>query len=447
MPRPNKRRRSGSPGSSSRSPRRKKLTKNAFLIALSCLSLLGLITGLFFLQKEKEKSRSRASVSEKAQRLNAENPQAEALDKTEDFRHPDPTPVSPPKKQTILPTSPPTSLPAPSPSPVPTAAPTPVPEPTPSPIPEHPVESMPHPTPPPSNEPPRRAEQVIAPAPATELDVAAWQVQLERHHFSSGTIDGDLGMRSKRALIQFQRNRNLPITGELDFESRLALGTPGNPFKNYLITQEDMGMIQPTPQLWADKAKATYLGYNDSWEMLSEKFHTSPDFLKKLNPGVSSPSAGVEITAPNLDQSFPVPHADKIQIILHETTLLVTSNSGRVLACFPCSIAADKNKRPNGVLAVKVVAPNPNYTFNPEVLTVLAKKEGLTTKMILPPGPNNPVGLAWIGLTLPGYGIHGTPEPMDISRTGSSGCFRLANWNAQKLMKMVSIGTPVEVLE
>lgn len=298
-----------------------------------------------------------------------------------------------------------------------------------------------------SSQVPLRAEPVVSAFPTTEIEMAAWQVQLERHHFSGGTIDGDYGMRSKRALVQFQKNRNLPVTGELDIESRMALGTPGNPFKPYVVTQEDMNTIQPTPILWVEKAKATYLGYNNAWEMLSEKFHCSPDFLKRLNPTVIEVTAGTELTAPNLDQSFPLPKADRIQIILQETTLLVFSNSGRVLACFPCSIAADKNKRPSGLLAVKVIAPNPNYTFNPEVLKAVALKEGITTKIILPPGPNNPVGLAWIGLTLPGYGIHGTPEPMDISRTGSSGCFRLANWNAKKLMKMVSIGTPIEVIE
>jgi lipoprotein-anchoring transpeptidase ErfK/SrfK len=92
-------------------------------------------------------------------------------------------------------------------------------------------------------------------------------------------------------------------------------------------------------------------------------------------------------------------------------------------------------------------ALNPNYTFNPEVLKEAAAREGITSKMIIPPGPNNPVGLAWVSLSLPGYGIHGTPDPMEISRSGSHGCFRLANWNAVKVFKSVTRGTPIEVLE
>jgi lipoprotein-anchoring transpeptidase ErfK/SrfK len=69
----------------------------------------------------------------------------------------------------------------------------------------------------------------------------------------------------------------------------------------------------------------------------------------------------------------------------------------------------------------------------------------LGRKLILPPGPNNPVGRAWIGLSLPGYGIHGTPDPEKVGRTESHGCFRLANWDAIALLGLVSIGLPVIV--
>lgn len=304
---------------------------------------------------------------------------------------------------------------------------------------------------PPTPEPPptgvvMRAEPVVGDAPVTELDRAAWQVRLERAHFSCGTIDGDLGMRSRRAITQFQKNRGLPVTGQLDVETRLALGMPGNPFIPYSVTAEDLAQIEPTPPLWRDKSKATRLGYNDVWEMLGEKFHAMPSFLQSLNPGVTTVEAGTTLTVPNLQPELPLPKADRLVILLSETTLLAYKGP-LVVACFPCSIAANKNKRPNGELRVKNKVPDPNYTFDPAVLTHIAEKEGLTAKMILPPGPNNPVGVAWTGLSLPGYGIHGTPEPADISRTGSSGCFRLANWNARKILRMVDVGTLVEIVE
>ena len=65
------------------------------------------------------------------------------------------------------------------------------------------------------------------------------------------------------------------------------------------------------------------------------------------------------------------------------------------------------------------------------------------SKLLIPAGPRNPVGLAWISLSLPGYGMHGTPHPEQIGKTGSHGCFRLANWDAQRLAKMVRPGVGI----
>jgi len=116
-----------------------------------------------------------------------------------------------------------------------------------------------------------------------------------------------------------------------------------------------------------------------------------------------------------------------------------------LLAHFPCSIAAHVEKRPVGELHVAVVAPNPNYTFDPELFPESPEAQQLNQKLILKPGPNNPVGVAWIGLDKTGYGIHGTPVPEQVGRTESHGCFRLANWDAEYLMQLVWLGMPVFV--
>ena len=96
-------------------------------------------------------------------------------------------------------------------------------------------------------------------------------------------------------------------------------------------------------------------------------------------------------------------------------------------------------------LHIVVVAPQPNYTFDPAVFPESAEGRELGRKLILPPGPNNPVGVVWFGLDKSGYGIHGTPRPEDVGRTESHGCFRLANWNAEHLLKLAGVGTPVQV--
>jgi lipoprotein-anchoring transpeptidase ErfK/SrfK len=304
-------------------------------------------------------------------------------------------------------------------------------------------------TPPPLVRPPApvlpaRALPVETGKLSTE-QIAAYQVALERIHFSCGFIDGDQGMRTQRMLRAYQESHGLPVTGFLDAPTRDSIGEPGEPFLSYVVTREDVGSIMPKPATWREKSKVPRLGYNEIWEMLAEKFHCTRAYLKALNRGVTTPVAGTEIIGPKVYPAAHIPPAASLRILLSETSIEALDSSGKIIAFFPCSIAKDKNKRPHGLLTVKVVDPNPDYTFDPALFADAARAEGLTHKMTLPPGPRNPVGTTWVGLSLPGYGIHGTPEPENISRTQSHGCFRLANWNAEKVLKMVRVGTPVDV--
>lgn len=323
---------------------------------------------------------------------------------------------------------------------------TPTPAPVPTPVPPHP--QAPVRAEPVAPEQVKPAEAIPTEEPIKDLDFAAWQVALERHHFSAGTIDGDVGMRSRRSILQYQKSEGLPLTGVLDYETRLRVGKPNQPFIPYTITEDDMKKVSPPPHTWKEKAASTYLGYADPWFMLADKGHTTVKFLKILNPGIDTPVAGDSVVIPNVtpNEKEKLPPIARIRIILSETTLLAFDASDKLILCFPCSIAADKNKVPNGALNVAVIAPNPNYTYNPEMFPIDSKTEGITNRLVIPPGPNNPVGLAWIGLSQPGYGIHGTPDATAISRTGSHGCFRLANWNAVTLCGLVRRGIPVEVV-
>jgi lipoprotein-anchoring transpeptidase ErfK/SrfK len=156
-------------------------------------------------------------------------------------------------------------------------------------------------------------------------------------------------------------------------------------------------------------------------------------------------AAGTTVQFPDAAYAEPRVKAAFISLSLTNRTLEAFDANTNLLAHFPCSIAKRMEKRPVGELRVAVLSPNPNYTFDPEVFPESPEARQLKTKLILPPGPNNPVGVAWIGLDKPGYGIHGTPSPEQVGRTESHGCFRLANWNAEYLLKLVSVGIPVYV--
>jgi lipoprotein-anchoring transpeptidase ErfK/SrfK len=86
---------------------------------------------------------------------------------------------------------------------------------------------------------------------------------------------------------------------------------------------------------------------------------------------------------------------------------------------------------------------NPTFHYNPDLFW---DAEASDKKVNLPPGPNSPVGVVWIDLSKPHYGIHGTPEPSAIGKTTSHGCIRLTNWDARELAAMVTPGMPA-VLE
>jgi lipoprotein-anchoring transpeptidase ErfK/SrfK len=134
-----------------------------------------------------------------------------------------------------------------------------------------------------------------------------------------------------------------------------------------------------------------------------------------------------------------------LHISLSENTLEARDEAGNLIAHFPVSIARLAEKRPEGELHVTVVIANPDYTFDPDVFPESAEAREIGHKLVLPPGPNNPVGVAWIGLDRPGYGIHGTPTPEQVGRTESHGCFRLANWDARTLLEIAYVGLPVIV--
>ncbi len=283
--------------------------------------------------------------------------------------------------------------------------------------------------------------------PHAARDVFEAQVALARNAISSGSIDGVLGSQTRAALLAFQRKKGLAETASLDADTRAALLITSPTLASYFVTSNDLARLQPLSKTWLGKSEQSALDYETILELVAEKGHASPDFIRRINPGVDWTNivegAGVKIP----DVSYPTPEnkAAFAVISLGGKTLEAFDAETNLVAHFPCSIAARVEKRPAGELHVAVIAPNPNYTFDPEIFPESDEGRELGRKLIIPPGPNNPVGVAWIGLDKPGYGMHGTPAPEAVGRTESHGCFRLANWNAEYLVKLVWMGMPVYV--
>ncbi len=268
-----------------------------------------------------------------------------------------------------------------------------------------------------------------------------------RAGISPGSIDGLLGSQTRAAIRAFQEQEDLPITGVLDRATRAVLDTNNPSLVTFTVSREDLARLQPLGKTWLAKSEQKSLDYETILELIAEKSQAHPNLIRKLNPGIDweNVQPGMSVYMPNAKFPAVADKAAFVRISLEKRTLEAFDESTNLLAHFPCSIAQRMEKRPVGELHVDVIAPNPNYTFDPDVFPESAEARELNRKLILQPGPNNPVGLVWIGLDRPGYGIHGTPRPEDVGRTESHGCFRLANWNAEYLMRLVNVGTPVIV--
>ena len=283
-------------------------------------------------------------------------------------------------------------------------------------------------------------------APATTASImvtVAWQAALDRAGFSPGIIDGQKGAKTRTAIRAFQSHAGLPATGDIDVAAAEALGVDAQPpVRTYTVTEDDAAQVGPIPQGWIAKSKLPRLNYQSLAALVAERGHCSQKLLARLNPDVdvTKLKPGDAVSLPNVEGAAPPPNGTRLEIDFGSKQVSVFDKSDKLVALFHCSIAKNKSKRPNGACKVQTIVPNPKYMFDPKHWPEV---KGIVQKLLIPSGPRNPVGLCWIGLSKRGYGIHGTPEPENIGKTGSHGCFRLANWDAVRLSKMVRVGTSV----
>jgi lipoprotein-anchoring transpeptidase ErfK/SrfK len=275
--------------------------------------------------------------------------------------------------------------------------------------------------------------------------VIAAQMALARLGLSPGSIDGLMGPKTRAALNVYQCREGLPITSELDSNTLVRLVAQEPSFCEYTVSSNDIARLRPLQKTWLGKSQQDRLDYESVLELVAEQSFSNPKLIVQLNPEVdwTNVAAGVTLKLPKVSLRRFDAKAAFVRIYLSERVLEAYDERTNVMVHFPCSVARQVDKRPAGELHVVSTAGNPTYTFNPEVFPESPEARELGRRLVLPPGPNNPVGTIWIGLDAPGYGIHGTPRPEDVGRAETHGCFRLANWNAELLAQLVSVGTTV----
>ena len=277
-------------------------------------------------------------------------------------------------------------------------------------------------------------------------EVVKLQIFLDARNFGPGVVDGRGGEFTSKAQRVYEQ-----VMGHAPDTSAIT------PYTTYAIAAEDLSRIGSMAETPEEMAKQKRLPYTSLTELLAERAHTTQAFVRELNPGVNvdALTAGQPVKMPNVAKplrvgSFPSAYpaaspataATRRVVVDTNTRLLRVIDRDKLIAVFPITPGSSEHPAPLGEWKVAGLRPWPWFRWDEGVL-----KRGERTEVFyqLPPGVNGPVGILWAGLNKPGIGIHGTPAPETIGRSGSHGCIRLANWDAATFHTLIGRGTPVTI--
>jgi lipoprotein-anchoring transpeptidase ErfK/SrfK len=291
--------------------------------------------------------------------------------------------------------------------------------------------------------------------PVSERDITTQlQIFLDQQLFGPGKIDGRPGEFMTKALIRYQRAHGLPESGKIDANIPLDSVYPVYTF--YTIQEGDLKFVGDCPNEPVDQAKKKYLPYESLLEFLTERYHCAPEFLMKLNKGMNLEAlqVGETVRVPNVEpfkiEELPkegflpeIPEYKNRVVWVHRAERILDVYEGEsLLASLPITPGGGKLETPAGNWKVVGIATAPRFRWDKSVLETGKRSSQFH---MLPPGPNNPVGVLWCGLNRPGIGIHGTNNPQTIGRAASHGCMRVANWDVVRLSKLITKGMSVVI--
>jgi lipoprotein-anchoring transpeptidase ErfK/SrfK len=280
---------------------------------------------------------------------------------------------------------------------------------------------------------------------------SAFRVQslLDQALFSPGIIDGRWGKNTEKAVYWFQSREGLRTTGEVDeatFERLIQVaGAPQQIAIEHTLSEDDVaGPFVRIPRDIYEHARLDCSCYESLREKLGERFHADPEVLEKLNPGIdlNALSAGDRLHVPRVRPANVSTNAGITELVVSGRGHYVHAidATGRIVFHFPSTLGSSYDPSPAGDHRVVSITEDPWWHYQP---SILAHVDDNKPEARIPPGPNNAVGLVWMALSKPHYGIHGTNSPETIGYATSAGCVRLTNWDALFLARRIDDGVKV----
>ncbi len=207
-----------------------------------------------------------------------------------------------------------------------------------------------------------------------------------------------------------------------------AVGWPG-PARGQEELRRTLSRLAP---VFGESALYSRKGKEDIYT-IARRYGVSASDLHNANEG--DLLLGDELLLIPMQHIAPLATAEGVVVNLAERGLYFYVN-GRAAKRFPVAIGMRGWETPTGDYRIANRAKNPTW-FPPE---------WAVEEHPVPPGPNNPLGDRWMGLSIKGYGIHATNAPASVGRYVSHGCMRMYPEHAQALFEMVKVGTPVKIV-
>jgi lipoprotein-anchoring transpeptidase ErfK/SrfK len=304
------------------------------------------------------------------------------------------------------------------------------------------------------------------------------QIFLDQKLFGPGFLDGKPGNFTEGAVYAYNRSQGRS-PGDWAAILEDALKEVPNLYAVASVPSFAVKYVNPKLSTKREKqAEEKMMSYRSYLEFMAERYHTSDTFLIQLNGTKKAYNLGPRSTlkVPNIEpfriEELAAGRSHKADEELSLRTVIIDTGMKQLFIYDPAApvkvapgvavaVADDEEEEPVGqLIAMFPTTPGqekfihrghwkirncvelPEWRYDK---SLLEKGKRSNEYLQIPPGPNNPVGVLWSGLTKAGIGIHGTSSPRTIGRAQSAGCYRLANWDAARFSSLTRPGTKVIV--